>query len=92
MLSSIIQKSKCQKNLIHIYFLNGINKDTKEKIACKLIATQASTFYTIPNFVILPILNNYSKRKVLQSEALLAKHVNDKAPNAWLIDSMILFS
>jgi hypothetical protein len=37
-------------------------------------------------------LNNYFKNKVLQNESFLTKHVNDKAPNAWLIDSIIFFS
>jgi len=52
--------------------------DTKEKRTCKLVATQASTLCTISNFVVLPILNNCSKRKILQSEEFLAEHVNDK--------------
>jgi hypothetical protein len=53
-------------------------KDTKEKTTCKLVVAQASTFCTISNFVVLPILNNYSKRKVLQNEELLVEHVNYK--------------
>jgi hypothetical protein len=39
-----------------------------------LIATQASTFCIEPNFVVVQILNNYSKKKVLQSEELLVEH------------------
>jgi hypothetical protein len=30
------------------------------------------------NFVVFPIWNNCSKRKVLQNEKLLTEHVNDK--------------
>jgi hypothetical protein len=56
----------------------GIIKDTKEKTTCKLVTTQASTFWIVSNYVVLLILNNYSKRKVLQSEKLLVEHVNDK--------------
>jgi hypothetical protein len=66
LLLSIIQK------------FNRYYKDTKEKTTCKLVVAQASTFCTILNFVVLPILNSCSKRKVLQSEELLAEHVNDK--------------
>jgi hypothetical protein len=40
----------------------------KKKITCKLIANQASTFCTKLDFVLVQILNNYSKTKVLQSE------------------------
>jgi hypothetical protein len=56
----------------------GIKKYTKEKIACKLVAAQASTFCIVLNFVVLSILNNCSERKVLQSEKLLVEHANDK--------------
>jgi hypothetical protein len=77
LLLSIIQKSKCQTSLGNEKEIST-RKDTKEKTACKLVAVQASTFCTIPNFVVLPILNNCSKRKFLQSEELLAEHVNDK--------------
>jgi hypothetical protein len=56
----------------------GIKKDTKERIACKLVAAEASTLCITLNFVVLPILNNCSKRKVLQSEKLLVEHANDK--------------
>jgi len=56
----------------------GIKKDTKEKIACKLVAAEASTLCITLNFVVLPILNNCSERKVLQSEKLLVEHANDK--------------
>jgi hypothetical protein len=53
-------------------------KDTKEKRACKLVVVQVSTFCIVLNFAVLPILNNYSKRNVLQNEKLLVEHVNDK--------------
>jgi hypothetical protein len=86
LLLSIIQTSLRNEKEI------GTREDTKEKSACKLVAVQASTFCTILNFVVLPILNICSKRKVLQSEELLAEHVNDKLPYAWLINSIILFS
>jgi hypothetical protein len=85
LLLSIIQTSLRNEKEI------GTREDTKEKSACKLVAVQASTFCTILNFV-LPILNNCSKRKVLQSEELLAEHVNDKLPYVWLINSIIFFS
>jgi hypothetical protein len=70
---SKIQMSKKNRNKRDRYY-----KDTKEKTTCKLVVAQASTFCTISNFVVLPMLNNCSKRKVLQSEELLARHVNDK--------------
>jgi len=53
-------------------------KDTKEKIACKLVVVQVSTLCIVLNFVVLPILNNYSKRNILQNEKLIVEHVNDK--------------
>jgi hypothetical protein len=71
-LLSIIQKSKCQTSLKNKKEI-GIRKDTKEKTTCKLVVAQASTFYIVSNFAILPILNSYSKRKVLMIE-----HMNDK--------------
>jgi hypothetical protein len=69
--------SKCQTSLKKPK-KKGIKKDTKEKIACKLVAAEASTLCITLNFVVLPILNNCSKRKVLQSEKLLVEHANDK--------------
>ncbi len=77
MLLPIIQKSKCQtsfKNKKEI----GIRKNTKEKTTCKLVTTQVLTFWIVSNYVVLLVLNNYSKKKVLQSEELLVEHVNDK--------------
>ncbi len=53
-------------------------KDRKEKTAHKLVVVQVSTFCIVLNYVVFPILNNYSKRNVLQSEKLLAEHANDK--------------
>jgi hypothetical protein len=50
----------------------------KEKTSCKLVVAQVSTFCIVVNFVVFPILNNYSKRNVLHSEKLLAEHANDK--------------
>jgi hypothetical protein len=78
LLLSIIKKSKCQTNLKIKKKKKGIMKDTKEKIAYKLVVAQVSTFCIVLNFVVFPILNNYSKRNILQSEKLLAEHANDK--------------
>ncbi len=56
----------------------SIKKHTQEKTTCKLVEAQASTFCIILNSIVFPILNNCSKRKVLQSEELMTKHANDK--------------
>ncbi len=42
------------------------------------LSHQTLNFYTSSSSNVLPILNCYSKKKVLQSEELLAKHVNAK--------------
>ncbi len=92
LLLSIIQKSKCQTSLRNEKEI-GTRKDTKGKNCLQVSSSSSLNFlHYITNFVVLPILNNCSKRKVLQSEELPAEHVNDKLPYAWLIDSINFFS
>lgn len=42
------------------------------------IHIQFSNFHTIPSYVIFPILNGYSKWKVLQYEFFLVECLNDQ--------------
>jgi hypothetical protein len=73
-----LSKNPNAKQILGIKKKISITKDTKEKIACKLLVAQVSTFCIILNYVVFPILNNYSKRNILQSEKLIAEHTNDK--------------
>jgi hypothetical protein len=73
-----LSKNPNAKQISRIKKKISIMKDRKEKTAHKLVVVQVSTFCIVLNYVVFPILNNYSKRNVLQSEKLLAEHANDK--------------
>ncbi len=65
-----LSKNPNAKQILGIKKKISITKDTKEKIACKLVVAQVSTFCIILNYVVFPILNTTPKGTFYKVENL----------------------